>query len=121
MGYYFWADIKITLEDFFHVFITINPFLDDKALIKCNKEIDSNFVNGQWIGFGKFNLKVEPWSKLEHSLPKVIGSFGGSVSIKNPPLPFWKKISFEAIGYYLGGLVQISTHILNFLLVISNN
>lgn len=114
MGYYSWAEIKITLEDFFQASIVINPFSDDKALVKCNKEVDSKF-KGHWCGFGEFHLKLEPWSELDHSLPKVISSYGGWVSIKNLPMPFWKNSVFEAIGHYLGGLDQISSLTLNFL------
>ena len=45
MEFHTWAEMKIILEDFFQASIVINPFLDDEALIKCNKKINFDFAN----------------------------------------------------------------------------
>lgn len=45
MEFYSWKEVKSTLEDFFQVSISINPYLADKALIKLNKEVDAEFTN----------------------------------------------------------------------------
>lgn len=45
MEFYSWKEVKSTIEDFFQVSISINPYLADKALIKLNKEIEAEFTN----------------------------------------------------------------------------
>lgn len=62
MKFHTWAEMKIILEDFFQASIVINPFLDDEALIKCNKKINFDFAN-HWYEFGQFHLKLEAGSK----------------------------------------------------------
>lgn len=52
---------------------------------------------------------------MNHSLPEVMNCYGGWIYIKNLPLSSWKNSVFEAIGDYLGGLVEISSKTLNWL------
>lgn len=39
--------------------------------------------------------------------------YGGWISIRNLPLEYWCKDTFEAIGNHFGGLVRISFNTLN--------
>lgn len=74
--------------------------------------MDEEFL-GKWYVYGSMHLKVEHWSKQNHSLPKVISCHGGWILFKNLPLHFWKNSIFEAIGPHLGGFVEISSQTLN--------
>lgn len=63
----------------------------------------------------RFSFKIKQWSFDKHSHPEVIEGYGGWISIKNPPLTYWERNTFKAIGEYLGGLVSISFNTLNLL------
>lgn len=71
--------------------------------------------SGKWQEIGPFHLKFEKWNKFKHSIPKVMKGFGGWIKIRNLPLDYWCKKTFEAIGEHFGGLENIATETLNLL------
>lgn len=70
---------------------------------------------GSWQICGPFHLEFEKWNKLVHSRPVYSKGYGGWISIKNLPLDYWCRQTFEAIGAYFGGLEAIATDTLNLL------
>lgn len=54
-------EVLLLLKNKFSQNYVINPFMDDKALLKCEDgSILSQFVqNGKWKIFGNFHLKIE--------------------------------------------------------------
>lgn len=78
------ADLRLFLKNILSQLI-INPLMDNKALIKLNKN---------------FRLKEENGNYMR-------------ISINN--LPLRKRSVFEAIGKQLGGLISISLQIFNWL------
>lgn len=78
----------------------------DKALLKVNDEFSEFNFDGKWRLIGDLHFKIENWSTEKHSDPKVIEGYGGWISLKNLPLSYWKRSSFEAIGEHFGGFGQ---------------
>lgn len=113
LAHYSWEDIKFVLEDYFQFRIAINPFMDDKAMIKCDGGFSSFTFPGKWRNYSDLHFKLEHWSEKFHSHQEVIRSYGGWPSIKNLPLRYWRSAVFEAIGKNLGGLLDISSSTLN--------
>lgn len=95
----------------------INPQFEDKALIKVVQRKVEDLIETprKWFDYRKFHLPFEKWNTLQYSQPTLIKGFGGWLSIKNLPLEYWKRDSFEAIGTYFGGLDGIAIETLNLL------
>lgn len=69
--------IQISLEAYFQSKILLNPFMDDKALLKGNDDFLDLEFDGNQRQVGNFHLKIEIWSQEEHSRLKLIEGFGG--------------------------------------------
>ena len=50
---------------------------------------------------------------MKHSLPNVVCGYGGWLTIRNLPLDYWCRKTFEAIGDHFEGLEAISVETLN--------
>lgn len=58
--------------------------------------------------------KVESSPHL-HNRSEFIHGYGGWITIKDLPLYYWSRATFEAIGRHFGGLLEISSKTLNML------
>lgn len=96
-------------------FIPINPFHEDKALIKVKDGMNLPPLEGKLKYYGGVHLKLDYWSESKHSHPEVIKSYGGWIAMKIIPLRYWSPAIFKAVGENLGGLISISTKTLNLL------
>ena len=52
----------------------------------------------KWQECGEFHLLFEKWNKFKHGRPLLMKSYGGWILIKNFPLDYWIRQTFEAIG-----------------------
>ena len=64
---------------------------------------------------GSFHLKFEKWDKFKHNQPPVAKGFEGWLRIKNLPLDYGCRKTFEIIGDHFGGLENIVIEILSFM------
>lgn len=112
-----WNAIRKHLEDLFNVNFTINPLFSNKALIKSEvgRMEEWSDAPGKWQDFGQFHLLIEQWNTFKRSWPEFIRGFGGWLTIKNLPLEYWRKSTFEAIGAHFRGLESIAIDTLNLL------
>lgn len=69
---YFRKKIKLVLEGYFPSPLSINPFMEDKALIKLSKNHGTFPFMGKWKGFEDLHLKIDNWSNQLHSTSNVI-------------------------------------------------
>lgn len=84
--------------------------MDDKALLKVEKDVESRLKLGKWKLYdGQLHLKLEHWSNWAHSKPEFLRCNGGWIRIKNLALSYWKSSVFATIGQQLGGLKSISS------------
>ena len=107
--------VRKQLELLFQTKIVINPFYDDNALISFDKTPSMDFIGEEkkWQAQSKFHIKFKKWDSVRHSRPLVIKGLGGWIKIKEFPLDFWQRSTFEAIGDHFGGLIDIATETLN--------
>ncbi|XP_038904899.1 uncharacterized protein LOC120091119 isoform X2 [Benincasa hispida] len=93
---------------------------DENTPVTMERESLDELVNisGKWQKFGSFHLKFERWNNSIHGRPAYVRGYGGWISIKNLPLDYWCKQTFEAIGKYFGGLESIAMEILNLIKVL---
>lgn len=97
--------------------VIINPLFAENAWIKINQGKLEELIEalGKWQEIGPFHLLFEKWNKLRHSRPLYTKGFGSWIAIKNLPLDYWNRNTFEATGAYFGGLESIAYEILNLL------
>lgn len=83
--------------------------------ISIDQRVIEDFISesGKWQAMGSFHLKFENWDIFKRNRPKVVKGFGGWLRIKNLPLDYWCRKTFEVIGNYFGGLEDIATETLN--------
>lgn len=105
-AHYSWSDVKESLEEFFQSQVFINPFMDDKALIKVKKDLDPCLKICKWKIIGRMHLKLDHWSNRVHSKPEFLKCYGGWVRIRNLPLAYWKSLAFVAIRQAIGWFVK---------------
>lgn len=112
-----WKEIAKASEEIFKSKVIINPLFEDKALIKTDNGRLEELIEkqGKWQEYGPFHLLFKKWNRSVHSRPTVLKGYGGWMSIKNLPLDYWSRDTFEAIGAYFGGLENIATDTLNLL------
>ena len=110
-----WRLIHRQLEKLSQTRIVMNPLYNDNALVSFDKVSIKDFIGekGKWQARGYFHLKFEKWDPLQYSRPLVIKGYGGWIKIKNLPLDFWQRSTFEAIGEHFGDLIDIATKTLN--------
>lgn len=110
-----WRLISKQLKKLSQTRIVIIPFYNDNALISFDKVSIKDFIGeeGKWQARVNFLLKFGKWNPLQHSRPLVIKDYGGWIKIKNLPLDFWQRSTFEAIGEHFGDLIDIATKTLN--------
>lgn len=94
---------------------TINPFMDDKWLIRFTngKMLNLAWLVGRWKRTGDIYVRLERWNAKRHSRKEVVQGYGGWIKVLDLSLMYWKKCTFEAIGSHCGGLVGISFNTLN--------
>lgn len=95
--------------------IILNPLPAENALIRLSNGILEELTErpGKWQAFGNFHLKFEKWNKMKHNHPNVVCGYWGWISMRNLPLDYWCRKTFEAIGAYFGGSEAISIESLN--------
>lgn len=110
-------EIAKVLEDLFQTKVIINPMFAENALIKLEDVTLEDFIEelGKWQAMGPFHFLFEKWIKFKHNHPLLVRSFGGWIKIKNLPMDYWSRKTFEAIGAYIGGLEDIAAETLNLL------
>lgn len=88
--------------------------------ISIDQRVIEDFISesGKWQAMGSFHLKFENWDIFKRNRPKVVKGFGGWLRIKNLPLDYWCRKTFEVIGNYFGGLEDIATETLNLITVV---
>lgn len=112
-----WKDIVSFLEGLYQTKISINPLFADKALIKTSQGNLKKIIvtPGRWFDYRKFHLLFEKWNSIQHSRPTCIKGYGGWLIIRNLPLEYWCRATFETIGSHFGGLEDIALETLNLL------
>ena len=92
---------------------------DENALIKIDQGNLEELIEapGKWKEFGPYHLLFNRWNKLLRSRPLIVKGFGGWIKIKNLPLDYWCRATFEAIGVYFGRFENIAFETLNLLIV----
>ena len=87
----------------------INPLFDENTLIGIDQGSIIDFIReeGKWQAWGNFRLKFERWDDIKHSRPLVLKGYDGWLKIKNLPLDYWCRSTFEVIGDHFGGLIDI--------------
>lgn len=99
---------------YFQAKIVINPLFHENALISLDQGSIKDIINeeGKWQVMGSFHLKFDKWDKHKHSRLLVTKGFGW-LKIKNRPLHYRCRKTFEVIGEHSGGLENIATKTLN--------
>lgn len=62
---------------------------------------------------GPFHLLFKKWNKFNHGRPLLMKGYGSWLKIKDPPLDYWCRRTFKAIGEYFGELEEIAKETLN--------
>lgn len=114
-------EIAKTLIDYFQSKVIINPVFAENALIKLDQGSIGDLIEGQgrWHECGSFHLEFEKWNKFVHSRPLYSKGYGGWISIRNLPLDYWCKQTFEVIRAYFGDLEDIASETLKLLNVLA--
>lgn len=112
-------EITKTLGELFQTKVIINPLFDENALIKIDQGNLEEMIEAprKWKEFGPYHLLFNRWNKLLRSRPLIVKGFGGWIKIKNLPLDYWCKATFEAIGAYFGGWKLLHLKLSIFLIV----
>lgn len=66
-AHYSWKEVKESLEEFLQTQISLNPFMEDKALLKARNDSILCKNVGRWKLFGKLYSKVDAWSNRAYS------------------------------------------------------
>ena len=64
-------------------------------------------------GLGNFHFKFERWDNLKHSRLLVKKGYGSWLKIKNLPLDYWCRSTFEVTRDHFGSLTDITSETLN--------
>lgn len=111
-----WKEIIYEIMSHFSQPCQLNPFMEDKALLKFvdERSLNKKLLSGKWRRKDKYHLKIETWDFAKHSKKEVIESYGGWLRICDLPLKFLARQCFEALGN-LWHLVNISSKTFNLL------
>ena len=50
-------EVKEVLEEYFQSRVVINPFMDGKAMFKCERNFSGIAIPGKWLNYGNLFLK----------------------------------------------------------------